>query len=460
MHMGDGVYRFITCMASVVSRSCPWCGKWFEKLKQHMQSRACLKCKRCQTKFGSLQALHAHQETCDADDKRALLKDKHVMGVTSNDYWLVWDLESMRGSWRGVGRLQVPVMACAKLSPALTKVLNEGSPLVSAEGEWASSFATDADALWTQFLSLLDAIEERLGQHHKWEAKACTYADRTVRCRAFLQTEEGVAYLKDAGYTTWKKWEAGTKVEDRIRFYNAHVLNTTIHTTAERSSLYEKAEEEYRKLYESKLGDYRSQCQVVCWAHNSGKYDSNLLIQVLVRHDRVFSPQPLPAEDDDGKVAAADVEFIKNHGSYIQVTTHRKLFTFKDSRNFLASGLRSLGRDFFKEAEGKGDWPYSFDTAQTVSDADVEFKPPQDAWIVEGEPQGPMKHRRKRPMDDAQYRAIPGKDPQLPRTVGELRGRVSAAASLGQGPSPLDRPMMGWEQLQSALQHQVRTPRC
>ena len=104
---GDEVYRYVTSLADLLgkNKACKWCGRWYEKLREHEEGRSCLKCDRCKAKFDSRDALERHRETCDAHDSGASLPDKFLR--RANEHWFVWDIESIKGeasrsagSWR------------------------------------------------------------------------------------------------------------------------------------------------------------------------------------------------------------------------------------------------------------------------------------------------------------------------------------------------------------------------
>lgn len=60
------------------NKVCPHCKLPFTKLKEHMDSGSCLRCKRCNVNFGSKQELDTHQLTCDADEKASTLPKKFL----------------------------------------------------------------------------------------------------------------------------------------------------------------------------------------------------------------------------------------------------------------------------------------------------------------------------------------------------------------------------------------------
>ena len=62
-------------------------------------------------------------------------------------------------------------------------------------------------------------------------------------------------------------------------------------------------------MYKGIFEKYRSQCEVVFWAHNSARYDSQLKMEAILKHHEAFNHPSGP------------LDFVRNSGAFLQIKT-------------------------------------------------------------------------------------------------------------------------------------------
>jgi len=209
------------------------------KLDRHLKAGACLRCPECRTRFATADALAQHLAAarvapCAPVARSARRVRAKVPPRLQHDV-IVWDSETKQDAH---GKCMA-VMVQAKLSPRLASlvdgvdlaracpvahdgvryglrrvvldtatrkyVLDEGdahaSPIVTTCAVHLPDLADVAKVVFEQLLALLDYLEGRCAQEHKWEDNACNWATFYVLRQWYFETFPEAAAAAAAAVT-------------------------------------------------------------------------------------------------------------------------------------------------------------------------------------------------------------------------------------------------------------------
>lgn len=443
---------FTTTFTCSINPHCDYTSIKKSNIARHETALKCLVCRHCNKGFDSLQALQVHEQnrnekTCKT---RSRYQQRGKILAKPNPRWIAWDIESTsKTNTNTLDHRQECCLISFKVSSCLRDVP------CSLPRRGCSRYtkpATSDTGVYSQFLSFLDEIETHLSQKKQWQEKASYLSLCKVLRKWFCM------HVMNESEKEWKKWERETRAFEKMTLFFESIkpmlsamgmtLSTLDKTDPEK--LRTITDEEYKKwkqdwdnpkhperkdehkdtmefiqrymgsmdkqtatsnlhvfvqnnrqMYESEVKNhvtfFKSKSWVNLVAHNSARYDSVSLLNMLLRTTK-------------------EVKILKTPGGYLELV-YRGMFKFRDSMKQLSGGLEYNGEQFGRKLK-KTVFPYAYvDCMAKMVDKDMIFKPPKHMFTTTQKIPGPLKATKRVVISDEDYAEVPGKDPE-----GDLHG--------------------------------------